>query len=182
LNKGDVIFAYLVGSGERDSSVQKGYRPCVIVSDSPSVNHSIFVVCPITKEDKGSYPFIQKISLKYESFIHYEQFFTIPADVKYKCVYSLDDSEMKEMLIKLSFCLSTARANLFNIEGIDSVFVVDNIITGIVKYRVGPNLQFSLSVEDYVQSFGEVGQDGEIFNDLNSIGGMKLVLEKNLLY
>ena len=182
LKIGDVVKVWLGSPRDNSNShVQKGVRPCVIISNIISENHPLFIVSPITTKGKRNYkrgdsPFVQKINLKYTSYIHYEHHFTVPADHNLKLIYSLNGRELQEMYIKSSYCLGISHVNLMNIKEISSLLVQGDTITIQIKYYVGNPGVYTISLDEYRLLFDSELSEHDIHENLSSLQGLQYLL------
>ena len=173
LKQGDIVRAFL-GKEKKGSSVQAGYRPCVIVNEILSEDHPVFMVSPITRE-KSTYPWVQEVMLSYRSYIHYEHVFTIPADHSLQVIYSLSTAELGELRIKINFCFGGAKTNILNLKKISFVMVLGEVISGNLVYEVGGSYKFKLPVSTYQELFGEVVHGRPLHENLSSLDGLRLI-------
>ena len=178
LKQGDVITVYLSGRGE-GSSVQQGYRPCVIVNEIISKSHPIFIVSPITRSKrKEDYPFVQEITISGNvSQIHYEQFFTITADHTMKVRYSMTSSELIEMQIKSTYCFGLYRFNPLNIEQVQLIAIIGDYISGRLVYHWGESFFFKLLLSDYENTFGIVRSNKQVWECLSTLRGLQYIFK-----
>lgn len=185
-NRGDVIEAKpavvflddIKGNVETSQTrVQVNYRPYLVIGERVTLNHPLLVVCAITKTKRGNYPFIQEIELKQRSYIHYEQLFTIDKK-EYRFVRKLHPYERQEMELKCSYCIGGSKTNVLNIEGVNHLKEEINTIEGVLQYKLGLDSKFILLKSAYRNQFGVVQDLEDITNKLNSVAGIRLILQE----
>lgn len=94
IKRGSICFYDFRGTG----SVQKGYRPCLVVSNNKANHFSkIITVLPITSKPKHNLPTHMRISLEVESIVLAEQITTVEKDKLELSDYYLSEEQMKEV-------------------------------------------------------------------------------------
>lgn len=95
--------------GENEGSVQKGYRPVVIVQNNyGNLYSSTTIVAPVTSRNKQVQPTHFSIQLDQESVVLCEQLQTVPiSSLKPKRVYYLSGEEIAKLDVSLRASLGT---------------------------------------------------------------------------
>lgn len=94
--------------GDREGSVQGGYRPVVVVQNNyGNMNSDTVIVAPVTSKDKPILPTHFSIVLDKKSIVLCEQIQTIPKSKLSKKIYYLSKEEMINLDHALRISLGT---------------------------------------------------------------------------